>query len=635
MHRSRFLMVLSAVAALATNTYATPYAANVRNTGGSNWEFVLNEAADNVTILRNGGNALNLGAQAVGRHTFDMTGFTTFDIKVSKSAATAWTDISSSANLFTNFEQPSDVIVNTNAASPYFGTIYVNNDRALATASGRQMGDGIYALTADRIGVNLASNFAVVADPNDTTQAKAPHWTVTGTGSDVSAWKITLDQAGNLIASDWSDQHGGIKYATPDLAHGGPLLKHEDGLTPLLGNSDDGTTGPGVHGSIVSRPYVTGSVGNNLVVYAMDEDNPVAANSGNHVWRWNVGNVTNVDPPQNPTPPFGKAEFAGGYDQPPQLVVNVSNLQKTSDLRSNFLALNVGVQADAVYSPQYNKWYLTQNRDNGDESGIVVVTPDGVDGNTPTVAWSSLQFSIDNGLDGKTGFPATPTGNTLDQQDVFRNIRGDVMLSPDGKYLMIHRGAVQTDNPVLGTTSNNPGAVLFIPLDANGVPNMTVAAGQITNLKSITTASNNNSHGRAGLAMDAAGNVYTTNNVSELLQVWSPGGNWVATTKSDGTFSLVPLAAGVAGDYNGNGVVDAADYVLWRNGGPLQNEVPGVTPGSVTPEDYDAWRARFGNNSGSGSGDAVPEPATVALLALGLISTCGYRKRRESARLHV
>ena len=33
------------------------------------------------------------------------------------------------------------------------------------------------------------------------------------------------------------------------------------------------------------------------------------------------------------------------------------------------------------------------------------------------------------------------------------------------------------------------------------------------------------------------------------------------------------LPGGVPGDYNGNGVVDMADYVLWRNGGPLQNEV--------------------------------------------------------------
>jgi hypothetical protein len=71
--------------------------------------------------------------------------------------------------------------------------------------------------------------------------------------------------------------------------------------------------------------------------------------------------------------------------------------------------------------------------------------------------------------------------------------------------------------------------------------------------------------------------------------------------------------AGVMGDYNNNGVVDAADYVLWRNNGPLQNE--GVTPGSVTQEDYDFWRSRFGAMSGVGAGTtAVPEPAAVTLL---------------------
>jgi hypothetical protein len=49
------------------------------------------------------------------------------------------------------------------------------------------------------------------------------------------------------------------------------------------------------------------------------------------------------------------------------------------------------------------------------------------------------------------------------------------------------------------------------------------------------------------------------------------------------------------GDYNNNGSVDAADYVLWRNGGPLQNDsTPGVQPG-----DYDAWRANFGKSGGA------------------------------------
>ena len=88
------------------------------------------------------------------------------------------------------------------------------------------------------------------------------------------------------------------------------------------------------------------------------------------------------------------------------------------------------------------------------------------------------------------------------------------------------------------------------------------------------------------------------------------------------------LPAGVEGDYNGNGVVDAADYVLWRNGGPLQNEVD--NPGVVGEQDYVEWRSRFGNTAGSGSslatGAAVPEPALGGLLLGALLSgivNCG------------
>jgi hypothetical protein len=100
------------------------------------------------------------------------------------------------------------------------------------------------------------------------------------------------------------------------------------------------------------------------------------------------------------------------------------------------------------------------------------------------------------------------------------------------------------------------------------------------------------------------------------------------------------------GDYNNNGVVDAADYVLWRNDGPLSNDpTPGVQPG-----DYDVWRANFGQTggpsgtstllngfvryvaSGVGSGGAVPEPNCVFLVGIGLaiLAVSGGRRAAEN-----
>jgi formylglycine-generating enzyme required for sulfatase activity len=94
--------------------------------------------------------------------------------------------------------------------------------------------------------------------------------------------------------------------------------------------------------------------------------------------------------------------------------------------------------------------------------------------------------------------------------------------------------------------------------------------------------------------------------------------------------ATIPTAAPVPGDYNANGTVDAADYVLWRNGGPLANEVD--APGTVNQQDYVEWRARFGNIAGAGSGlggAEVPEPRVVTgALILTLAVGSARRQRR-------
>jgi len=95
------------------------------------------------------------------------------------------------------------------------------------------------------------------------------------------------------------------------------------------------------------------------------------------------------------------------------------------------------------------------------------------------------------------------------------------------------------------------------------------------------------------------------------------GTNWADVT---------PPLPGIPGDFNGNGTVDASDYVIWREGGPLVNEV--TAPGTVNGDDYNDWRARFGNTSGSGASAAVPEPAALGLLTI-VAALIGLRRNNR------
>ena len=77
---------------------------------------------------------------------------------------------------------------------------------------------------------------------------------------------------------------------------------------------------------------------------------------------------------------------------------------------------------------------------------------------------------------------------------------------------------------------------------------------------------------------------------------------------SGGILNVAPV---LPGDYNHNGIVDAADYVVWRK-----------TDGS--PAGYNLWRTNFGRTAGSGAAaimnTAVPEPANLLLLLMGMLA---------------
>jgi hypothetical protein len=82
------------------------------------------------------------------------------------------------------------------------------------------------------------------------------------------------------------------------------------------------------------------------------------------------------------------------------------------------------------------------------------------------------------------------------------------------------------------------------------------------------------------------------------------------------------------GDYNRDGVVNAADYVVWRKtqntSVPAYSGADGNGDGTINQGDFTIWRANFGNTrggssggSGSQAGHAVPEPSSAITLIVG------------------
>ena len=95
------------------------------------------------------------------------------------------------------------------------------------------------------------------------------------------------------------------------------------------------------------------------------------------------------------------------------------------------------------------------------------------------------------------------------------------------------------------------------------------------------------------------------------------------------------------GDYNKDGYVNAADYTVWRDtvgltgSNSLQLAADANHDYVVGPEDYDAWKAHFGQPfaPGAGSGSSslatfgVPEPNSLIIALAGTIAVVAFGSR--------
>lgn len=168
---------------------------------------------------------------------------------------------------------------------------------------------------------------------------------------------------------------------------------------------------------------------------------------------------------------------------------------------------------------------------------------------------------------------------------------------------------------------NSTGSITLNPnsrLDVFVVPGFVPAAGNQFTV-ATTTGSRSGTFGTVSLPA----------NIPNYELTWKP----VAYTPSSIILEVLSVTA-LPGDYNANGVVDAADYVVWRNtlgqtGSGLAAD--GNFNNQIDSGDFNVWKAYFGQTAGSGAAlTAVPEPSSLFLGIAALIPFGMGRRKSDS-----
>lgn len=170
-----------------------------------------------------------------------------------------------------------------------------------------------------------------------------------------------------------------------------------------------------------------------------------------------------------------------------------------------------------------------------------------------------------------------------------------------------------------------------------------VPDGAGTNLLSVTFSASSDAYGAFGVfAVGGVGNSQWTDAL-EPVQATRP---FVNIPANGSPIQIGALVVGIPGDYNADGIADAADYVVWRKNLGSLTLLPNDDTVGVGADDFTRWRSYFGQSiagaplaTGHGATasalDAVPEPnsvSTLAIAALGTLAASGWRRKYRQTK---
>jgi hypothetical protein len=250
----------------------------------------------------------------------------------------------------------------------------------------------------------------------------------------------------------------------------------------------------------------------------------------------------------------------------------------------------------------------------------------------------SRLFENNNGvftdISNAAGVTDTKFGRGLVSLDYDNDGDLDVFIANHGAQPILYRNDGGNENDWLkiklqGSTSNRDGLGAFITLD----PDIATTGDEM--VRELNGGSNFLGHNELfahfGLGPSAAS--------IDLVTVEWPGGivQHVTNVSPNQVLNIFEGAGPLplAGDYNDDFVVDAADYVVWRDQFGAMGDglsADGNRDQTVNQLDYDVWKANFGSIAAGTAAAAhvahVPEPSTALLVVVGILvvtnaSRCG------------